>query len=191
MRSAVRGLAALVISLLLAVAAGCGQDDEPVSEARQRATPMATPAERFPAAYRLERSAARRLATADAARVLERSGEVVARTEWEAYTAVVLAEWLDARGVPLDVPKDLRPMVRKVGSEQDLPLLVVSGEHRRYADALAGLHPSAPELRTFYERFSGEAPDDAGRAMLDWLRVVRHSLDAVDEDHVVVIPVLD
>jgi hypothetical protein len=104
---------------------------------------------------------------------------------------VVLSEWLEDHGVRLDVPEELRPMAERVGSEQELPLLVVGAEHRRYAGELARLEPSPAELQSFYERFTEQRSAEAGRAMRDWLRVFRAAVDRADDEHVVVIPVLD
>jgi hypothetical protein len=192
MRIAVRGFGALSISLVVAISAsaGCGQGDRPPPEREQRAT-ATTDASDTPVAYELPTGAARRLAAADATRVLEREGRVVATSEWDVYTAVVLSEWLDHHGVRLDVPSDLRSVVRRVANEQELPLLVVSSEHRRYSEALARMRPTAHQLRSFYERFTGERSAEAGRAMRDWLRVFRRAVEAVDAEHLVVIPVPD
>ena len=104
---------------------------------------------------------------------------------------MVLTEWLHTRDVEFDVPRDLRPAVDGAGAEQDLPLLVISSEHRRYASRLARLHPSESRLRAFYERFSEASMGTAGQAMRDWLRVVRLAIDETDPRHVVVIPLLD
>jgi hypothetical protein len=184
-----------LVTLILAVpAGGCDRDSAPSSEARPPATPTATPKRESaasPVAYRLKTTAARALAGTQAARVIERRGRVVARSTWDGYQAVVLSEWLQRRHVRLGVPRDLRSVVRRVAGEQELSLLVVASEHRRYADALAALHPSERELRAFYERFSGEQSAEAGEAMLDWLRVFRVALRNADLDHVVIIPVSD
>jgi len=99
---------------------------------------------------------------------------------------VVLTQWLHTQDVEFDVPGDLEPAV-----DQDLPLLVISSEHRRYAERLARLRPSESRLRAFYERFSETAMGTAGQAMRDWLRVVRLAVDETDRRHVVVIPLLD
>jgi hypothetical protein len=176
------------------LAAGCGDGDAPASEDEWHATPIpttATEASEVPVAYRLRRDVARKLAAADAWRVIERKGRVIATSPWDGYTAVVLSEWLDDRGVRLDLPRDLRSVVRGVASEQELALLVVSSEHRRYADTLAQLHPTAPELRSFYERFTRDTSREAGRAMLDWLRVFRRAMGTADAKHLVLIRVLD
>jgi hypothetical protein len=175
--------------MALLVAAGCGQGDEPASTERPRAT--TTGASGGPVAYRLPSDAVRGLVTADAWQVIEREGQVVARSEWKPYTAVVLSEWLEDHGVRLDVPKELRAVVERVASEQELPLLVVGPEHRGYAGELARLHPTARELQSFHERFTEEPSAEAGRAMLDWLRVFRAAVEGADDGHLVVIPVLD
>jgi hypothetical protein len=175
----------------LAAPAGCGQAER---KAQQRTTPTATTTTEdsaYPVAYELRRAAGRKLAAANAWRVLEREGRVVATSEWDVYTAVVLSAWLDHHGVRLDVPSDLRSVLRRVAHEQELPLLLVSSEHRRYAGALARMRPTARRLRSFYERFTGERSADAGRAMRDWLRVFRLAVDAVDAEHIVLIPVAD
>jgi hypothetical protein len=84
-------------------------------------------------------------ASSDAWKTLERHGRVVATTDWDGYLAIVLAEWLNKRGIHLlDVARDLRPVMRRFADEQDLPLLVVSSEDRRYADELTEMDPSAP-----------------------------------------------
>jgi hypothetical protein len=191
----VHRLGAILVSLLVAFAgAGCGRGAEPASEAQPPATPIPTTTpgtSEFPVAYQLRRSAARKLADTDAWRVIERKGRVVAKSEWDVYTAVVLSQWLEDRGVRLDVPRDLRSLVQRVASEQELPLLVITSEHRRYADALAQLHPTGRELRSFYERFTADESTEAGQAMLDWLRVFRLAIGRADANHLVVIPVLD
>lgn len=107
------------------------------------------------------------------------------------YTAVVLSEWLDDRGVRLDVPMALRSVVQRVASEQQLSLLIISWEHRRYADALAQIHPTGRELQSFHDRFTQDESTEAGQAMLFWLRVFRLAIGKADAKHVVVIPVLD
>jgi hypothetical protein len=195
MRTVARRVEAVVISLLVAsAAAGCGRGEEPASKSQRPATPIpatTSGASAFPVAYQLRKSATLELAGADAWRVIERNGRVVAKSEWNAYTAVVLSEWLEDRGVRLEVPRDLRSVVRRVASEQELSLLIVSSEHRRYADALAQLRPTARELRSFYEHFTADESTDAGQAMLDWLRVFRLAIGNADADHLVVIPVLD
>jgi hypothetical protein len=71
----------------------------------------------------------------------------------------------------LTVPADLRPVVRRLASEQELSLLVVASQHRRYAAALARLDPTGRELGSSYERFTHDDSAEAGQAMLDWLRV--------------------
>jgi hypothetical protein len=115
----------------------------------------------------------------------------VARSEWDGYAAVVLSEWLDDRGVPLDVPRDLHAVMDRVAREQEVSVLLVGSEHRRYAGRLARLRPTEGELRSFYERYTEQQSTDAGRAMLDWLRVFRRAFDGADAEHVVIIPVLD
>jgi hypothetical protein len=80
--------------------------------------------------------------------------------------------------------------VERVANEQELTLLVVTGEHRRYAEVFARLDPTERELRSFYERFSQQTVDDAGQAMLAWLRVFRLALANADARHVVIIPAL-
>jgi hypothetical protein len=154
MRTAVHRFGALLMSLIVAIAApaGCGQGERPPAKGQQRATPIATAtteASDYPVAYELRRAAARKLAAANATRVLKREGRVVATSEWDVYTAVVLSEWLNHHGVRLYVPRDLRSVLRRVANEQEHPLLVVSSEHRRYADALVRMRPTARQLQSF------------------------------------------
>jgi hypothetical protein len=181
-----------MLLLLVVVAGGCRNGDEPASGAHSTPIPTATPRPvAYPVAYRLRRSAALQLARADAWQLVEREGRVVARSEWDdGYAAIVLSEWLDERGIRLDLPSDLRSVVERLANEQELTLLVVTGEHRRYAELLARLDPTERELRSFYERFSGQTVDDAGQAMLAWLRVFRLALANADARHVVIIPAL-
>ena len=181
-----------MLLLLVVAAGGCGHGDEPASEAHSTPNPTATSRpELYPVAYRLRRSAAVELARADVWSLIERQGRVVARSQWDdGYAAIVLSEWLDERGLRLEVPSDLRSVVKRLANEQELTLLVVSGEHRRYAKALARLDPTERELRSFYERFSQRKVEDAGRAMLAWLRVFRLALAHTDARHVVIIPAL-
>jgi hypothetical protein len=61
-------------------------------------------------------------------------------------------------------PSDLRPVVQRLADEQELTLLVVAFEHQRYAHALAQLHPTKRELRSFYQRFSHDDSSDAGQS---------------------------
>ena len=181
-----------MLLLLVAVAGGCGSGDEPASGDNSTPIPTALPRpEVYPVAYRLRRSAALDLARTDARQVIEREGRVVARSEWDdGYAAIVLAEWLDARGFQLALPRDLRSLVERLANEQELLVLVVSAEHRRYAEALARLDPTERELRSFYERFSRQKVDDAGQAMRAWLQVFRLALANADSQHVVIIPAL-
>ena len=155
--------------------------------------PASNPADvpRYPVAYELPRSVAGRLADVDAMRLIEREGRVVATSEWEPYTVVVLDEWLRGRGIVFDEPDDLTPVRRRVGSSQDLSLLVISSEDRRLAGRLARLHPSESRLRTFYERFNEVALGTAGEAMLDWIEILKRVVAEADSQHVVVIPLLD
>ena len=189
-----RAACALVTLILAVPAGGCGRDAASSTDAQRPATPTATPKREpaaSPVAYQLKTTAARTLAGTQAARVIQRKGRVVARSTWDSYQAVVLSEWLERRDVRLGVPRDLRSVVRRVAGAHELSLLVVAPEHRRYAGALAALHPSERELRAFYERFSGEESAEAGEAMLDWLRVFRVALRNADMDHGVIIPVSD
>ena len=183
------------MALLVAfAAAGCAGGEEAASEAQRRSTPSPTTTtgpSKAPVAYQLRRGDALKLAGTDAWRMIERKGRTVARSEWDGYLAIVLSEWLDERGIRLDVPRDLRPVMQSLADEQELTLLVVSSEHQRYADALARLHPTERELRSFHERFTDDDSTDAGRAMLDWLRVFRLAIGNTDARHVVVIRLLD
>jgi hypothetical protein len=184
-------LRALAIASLLASAttACASPGDAPV--AAPRATPTPARPTSYPVAYRLSRGAVRTLPETDAWKEIDRS-HVVASSEWQKpYPALVLVDWLHDQRIDLGEPRELRPVLERLAHEQELSLLILTAEHRRYAKALAKLHPSRRELRTFYEDFSEEDWPQAGEAMLDWLRVVRLAVANADARHVVVIPLLD
>jgi hypothetical protein len=179
----------LAALLALAAVAGCGSQSDETPATKREPTPAASRPTAYPAAYRLGTAAARSLAGRNAMRVIAREGRVVARSQWDAYSAIVLSEWLGEHGVRLETPRGLRPVLRELASEQELPLLVVAREHRRYARTMARLDPTGRELRSFYEQYTHEESADAGRAMLDWLRILRTAIGRADARHVVLIPV--
>jgi hypothetical protein len=130
----------------------------------------------------------RRLATTDADPVIEREGHVVAETEWEDYTALVLSSWLEhEHGIALDAP-EYRAVTSRLAGEHELLLIVLT---RAHADALRRVRPSERELRTYFTRFTEDGYPEAGAAMLDWLRVFRRAATSADAHDVVVIPVID
>jgi hypothetical protein len=88
-----------------------------------------------PVAYRIPEAIALKLPHADAYAVIEREGDVVAESEWEDYTAPVLSAWLeDKHGIRIDA-LEYRSVTSRLGSEQELYVIVVTGEH---AAALCG-----------------------------------------------------
>jgi hypothetical protein len=186
------------------VLTGCGSDAEqqsrstptrtPTATATSTATPTSTATAtstatpRYPVAYRIPKALARRLVEADAYALIERAGNVVAETEWETYTALVLSAWLDERhGIRLEAP-EYRTVMSRLALEQELQVIVITREH---ADILRRLRPSEHELRRYFARFTEDGYPEAGEAMLDWLRVFRRATSNADLDDVVVIPLLD
>ena len=166
------------------VAIGCGSGSEPRSDS----TAAAGASSSYPVAYRIPNAIARKLPQADAYAVIEREGQVVAQTEWEDYTALVLSAWLEEKhGIRLDAP-EYRAVTSRLASEQELYVIAVTGEH---AAALQRLHPNERALRRYFARFTEDGYSEAGEAMLDWLRVFRLASSNADVNHVVVIPVLD
>ena len=173
--------------LALALLAGCSSEDEPT---RRTEPPAPTPAP-APAAFALDKNALRRL-PADYG-VLEREGRAVGSTEWDPYLAAVLAEYLGGRGIRLDeLPKRLEELAIQVSERQEVAVMLLTDAHRRrYARRLARLRPGEDELARFYERFSEETDPDAGRGMLDWLRVLRVALPEARGETTVVVPLPD
>jgi hypothetical protein len=172
--------AALLVAL---TAIGCGSDSEP----RSRVAPTSTATPRYPVAYRITEAVARRLPEGDALAMIERSGQVIAETEWEDYTALVISAWLEeAHDIKLEAP-EFREMTSRLASEQELSVIVVSGEH---ADALRRLHPREHTLRRYFDRFTEDGYPEAGEAMVDWLRVFRRATSSADAGHVVAIPLV-
>jgi hypothetical protein len=170
------------------VAIGCGSNSEPQSSSTASPTATSTASPRYPVAYRIPEASARKLPHADAYAVIEREGDVVAASEWEDYTALVLSAWLeDKHGIRLDA-LEYRSVTSRLASEQELYVIVVTGEH---AAALWRLHPSERALRRYFARFTDDGYSEAGEAMLDWLRVFRRAASSADGDDVVVIPLLD
>jgi hypothetical protein len=172
------------------VLTGCGSDADQQSRSTptRTATATSTATPRHPVAYRIPKALARRLVEADAYALIERAGNVIAETEWEAYTALVLSAWLDERhGIKLEAPQ-YRTVMSRLALEQELHVIVVTREH---ADALRRLRPSEHELRRYFARFTEDGYPEAGQAMLDWLRVFRRATSNADVDDVVVIPLLE
>ena len=175
--------AGLLVALMLL--AGCSSEEDP-----RPATEPPPPAP-VPAAFALSEGALERLpASYD---VLERDGRVAASTEWDPYLAIVLTEYLRGRGIRLDdLPSRLEELAVQVSDRQEVAVMLLTDEHRRrYARPLARLRPSADELARFYERFTEESDPDAGRGMLDWLRVLRSALPQAQGETTVVIPLPD
>jgi hypothetical protein len=181
------------------LALGCSSDDSvPRSEqsegqqsASTRRADVATPSSRGPVAFRLSSHEFSRLASGDARRLIERAGEPIAESAWEAYPAIVLREWLHARGVDLEVRPGVARVLARIAAEQELTVLAVTAGARRSSARLAALAPSERELRRYYERFNEDHWPEAGRAMLAWLSIIRRAITQVDRGSVIVIPVDD
>jgi hypothetical protein len=186
--------------LAAAALAGCGEKDEPersaapaapTSEAQSEARPKDPSDPRpVPVAYALDASTLRN-APADLA-VIERRGRAVASTEWDGFVGTTAAYYAEEHGVPLfDPPASFKPLVDKLANEGLNMLILDESDRRRYAERLARLRPPVDELASYYEEFHEEAIPDAGRAMLDWFRVLRESLARARGRTVVVVSLVD
>ena len=162
------------------VVAGCGSESRP----QPRPTPERAPT--YPAAYLIEADAAQRLAAAeDPFAALERDGRVIAETQWEPYSAAVLIAWLDERGISVSSSRYDDLVAR---FDEDLPVLAIGPEH---AAELRRARPSERALTRYYYAFSEEGFGDAGRSMLDWLRIFRLAAERTNTRQVVLIPLID
>jgi hypothetical protein len=170
-----------LLMLMALMAAGCGSESAPPPP-----DPTPEQAPTYPAAYLIDADAAQRLADAgDPYVALERDGRVLAETQWEAYSAVGLMAWLEERGISVDSSR-YDGLVARLG--EDLPGLAIGPEH---AAELRRLRPSERALSRYYYAFTEDGFGDAGRAMLDWLRIFRLAADSADARHVVLIPLVD
>ena len=177
---------ALPVLLALAVA-GCG--GEPAERSAAPAAP--TPSAEYPVAYAVARSDVRALARTQLPDALERA-EVVAKSEWEPYVLLVLMEWLHEHRIDLDPPADLDAAASAMGDSWDASVVVIAAEHRRrYERRLSRLRPDRAELRDFSNEFNADDSPEAGRAMADWLDIVKRATQLADDRRVVVIPISD
>ena len=179
----------LVVALAGIALAGCGSPGAPSAE--RSPAPAATAPPTYPVAYRMPRDEISRLAASgDALAALERE-QVFGVSAYEAYPVVVVMEWLRERGIDLRLPRPLRPALQRVFDEQALTVIVVGREHRRHRERLASLEPSERELRRYYEVFNEHDWPESGKAMLEWLGIVKRAVAAVDARTLIVIPVTE
>ena len=137
----------LALALALALA-GCGAQDAAAPAPAPSPRPAAATPANGPVAYVMPRSAAPSLGGADPFE----QAEGFAESEWEGYPAIVLIEWLGDRGIDLEEPPDLRRVSERLAREQELPLVFIAPEHRRFAARLDRLRPSDETLQRFSDR---------------------------------------
>jgi hypothetical protein len=176
----------LCLCAVLVGLAGCSSDERRESGSKAPPQPTAEPV-----AYALDRATLRELEH-DYGRIVT-DGQEVASSEWDAYTGVVAAMFLEGKGIRLlDAPPRLARIAQRISKAQQVELTLLDDTlRRRYAAKLAALKPDEDELARFYEEFSEEAVPDVGRGMLDWVRVYRESLARARGETVVAIPVED
>ncbi len=173
-----------LVLLVALMAVGCGSE----SAEAPSPTPARTEPPTFPAAYLIDADATRRLADADEPfRALARDGRVIAETQWESYSAAVLDAWLEERGISVD-SRRYRGLAAQLGEKHELPVLAIGPEQ---AAALRRLRPSERAFTRYYDAFTEDGFPEAGRAMLDWLRIFRLAAERADARHVVLIPLID
>jgi hypothetical protein len=188
----VRARLALLALTATAGLAGCGDDGpgERAATVGRRASPA--PQSPYAVAYAVARDDLPELARAPLPDALE-DAEVVATSESEPYTLVVLQEWLHERGIDIEPPAALDEAADAASRRWDASVVVIAAEHaRRYGRRLAKLHPSREELGEFYDEFNAGSWPGSGRAMAHWLGIVQRSVERVGDDGgTVVIPVTD
>jgi hypothetical protein len=178
----------MILALLACTSVGGCRDEADVPPRPPSATPGSS---EYAVAYAVARDDVPKLARKALPEALD-DKKVVASSQWKPYTLLVLLEWLHERGIDLEPPPAFDAAVTKIGDRWDVPLLLVTAEHkRRYQRRLQRVTADRDELRDFYNEFNADSWPEAGIAMADWLRIVKASTVAATPRRTVVIPVTD
>ncbi|MFO1459475.1 MAG: hypothetical protein U1G08_08690 [Verrucomicrobiota bacterium] len=118
---------------------------------------------------------------------LRKHGAKVAEYPWSGYVLATLLPYLQEQH-QIDLMRSEQDALSKYLSEnRSVTVFIFTSHHRTaYADKL-GAEFSEQALRDYYNEFNGSSEPDVGKPMLDGIRAIRQSLNALDESSVIII----
>jgi len=119
-------------------------------------------------------------------RYLQQHGKSVADYEWSGYILATLLPYLDEQQIQL-MNSEHEELASFLSQTLQATCFVFTDAHRQaYVSRLAPESFSAQQLGDYYNEFNATAEPDAGQPMLDGIRALRQSLNALDADSVIV-----
>ena len=118
--------------------------------------------------------------------VLERDGRAAVECYLSGYLFATLLPYLREQGIELmrsPFDRSLRPLCQA----RDESIFILTPSHKyAYLDRLDPVLFSATELCDYYSAFNASSEPDVGQAMLEGISVLQQSLEALDDDSVIV-----
>jgi len=119
-------------------------------------------------------------------RYLQQHGKSVADYEWSGYILATLLPYLDEQQIQL-MNSEHEELASFLSQTLQATCFVFTDAHRQaYVSRLAPESFSAQQLGDYYNEFNATDEPDAGQPMLDGIRALRQSLNALDADSVIV-----
>ncbi len=120
---------------------------------------------------------------------LKQHGREVAEYEWSGYILASLLPFLQARQIDL-MHSDFDALATHLTQKRGATYFVFTDAHKRaHLTKLAPDSFAEGQLRDYYNEFNATSEPEAGKPMLDGIRAIQQSLQALDESSVVVLSI--
>ncbi len=117
---------------------------------------------------------------------LAKNGRVVAHYEWSGYTLATLLPYLQEQQIDL-MHSDFDSISTHLTQKRGATHFVFTEAHKHaYLARLTPQSFAEATLRDYYNEFNAASEPEAGKPMLDGIRAIQGSLQALDENSVII-----
>jgi hypothetical protein len=117
---------------------------------------------------------------------LRQHGREAAQYEWSGYVLATLLPYLQERHIDL-MHSEFDELSTRLTQKRGATTFIFTDAHKRaHLSKLAPDSFSEAQLRDYYNEFNAPSESDAGKPMLDGIRAIQQSLQALDVSSVIV-----
>jgi hypothetical protein len=120
---------------------------------------------------------------------LARYGQKIASYSFHGIFLATLLSLLEEKGGIDLMTSEHDELARSLTNTRGSSIFILTSSHRRFAEYLRKDVYSADELRLYFEEFNGHVEPAAGDALLEGIEALRTSIEATDDDHVVMLAI--